>query len=652
MIKKVPATIRLFLKVYLIVISIFFLFRLTLFLTELERVEGEHIIDILNAFLIGVRFDIVISSYIISIPFLIISIIYIIIKDANYYKIGLKIVKYYLIILFLLAFIVSAADIPYFNHFFSRFSVSAFQWIDSPVFVLKMIFQEPRYWLVLIPLIFLFIVFIKLMNKIFFFFRKDKSKINNYIFISSSLLFLLLIFIGIRGRIEKKSPIRIGTAYFCNNPFLNQLGLNPNFTLIRSLLDAQKEENKNISLIEKDIAIHNVQSYLNIHNANSDYPILRYINFNTQKPNKYNVIIIIMESMSASKMSNNGNPNNLTPFLDSISNCGYHFKNAYTSGIHTMNGIFSTLFSFPALFRQHPMKGSSLLKYNGIYSTLKTNGYSTIYFTTHDGQFDNVEGFLKANDCERVISKKDYPKKKVKTTLGVPDDFMFEYSIPILNELSKKKKPFLATFMTASDHGPYYIPKYFTPKTDKITNQIVEYADFSLKKFIQLSSSQKWFDNTIFIFIADHGSPMDNLYEMSIDYHHSPLLFYAPNLITNHQTYDKIASQIDVFPSIMGLLQIPYYNNTLGVDLFRKNRDYAILNADDKYGVIDKNWFLIVKKDRSRSLYKYRDKDLKDYSHIYKDTTEKMDTYAKSNLQVYQYLKNTNKQYVKKRNSQ
>jgi phosphoglycerol transferase MdoB-like AlkP superfamily enzyme len=309
-----------------------------------------------------------------------------------------------------------------------------------------------------------------------------------------------------------------------------------------------------------------------------------------------------------------------------------------------MNGIFSTLFSFPALFRKHPMKENSMVKYRGIYSTLKEQGYSTIFFTTHDGQFDNVEGFLKANDCETVISKPDYPSDRVKTTLGVPDDFMFEFSIPVLNKLSNTGKPFCAAFMTASDHGPYYIPDYFKPHGKEIKKQIVEYADFSLRKFIRMASKEKWFNNTIFVFVADHGAPIDGLYEMSLSYNHTPLIFYAPRIIEDHKTFSNIAGQIDIFPTIMGLLKIPYENNTLGIDLFRENRDYIYFNADDKYGVIDDKWFLIVHEDRSKRLYQYRNRDIHNYANEMKDVVVQMDTYAKSNLQTFQYILKSNKQ--------
>lgn len=506
-----------------------------------------------------------------------------------------------------------------------------------------MILEEPRYWLYVIPFIVSLIIFYKFLRIIFNYKVESYSSSKFSLKIIFSLIFLGFIFIGIRGRIEKKSPIRVGTAYFCNNPFINQLGLNPNFTLIRSLIDSYKEENKSIELMDEKIAIANVQEYLKITNPDPNLPLLRELSFDSASSEKHNVVIIIMESMSAAKMKRHGNTNNLTPFLDSISNEGYYFENAYTSGIHTFNGIFSTLFSFPAIFRQHPMKESSMYKYHGIATTLKHHNYSTIYFTTHDGQFDNIEGFLKSNDFEKVISKKDYPLDKVKTTLGVPDDYMFEFSIPILNELNNLNKPFIAAFMTASDHGPFFIPDYFKPHNSEIHEQIVEYADYSLKKFIQLAAKQKWFNNTIFVFIADHGAPLSAIYDISLDYNHTPLIFYAPEIIKEKIVFSSMAGQIDVYPSVMGLLKLPYSNNTLGVDLFNDKRPYIYFNADDKFGVIDNDWLLIVRKDKFIGLYKYRVKDLKNYANLEPAIVLRMKTYAESNLQSYQYVVSKNK---------
>ncbi len=630
-----------FFKLYVIVILLFGVFRGILFFTELDRIDSTvSIEDIFLSFFMGFRFDMVIASYILILPYLILVIASFFKRE---YKVINRIILYFLLILFSVAFLICAVDIPYFNQFFARFSITAFEWMDSPVFVLKMVVQEPRYWSVLLPFFLLTYIFIYLTNKTFRNFSY-KSNENLYLRIGVYVFFLAIIFLAIRGRIEQKSPIRVGTAYFLNNAFLNQLGLNPNFTLIRSYLDSKKDKNKSIQLMDNKMAISTVQSYFNITNPDKEKPLLRNITFDSTINKKYNVVLVIMESMSAAKMQRHGNKLNLTPFLDSISNKGYYFENAYTAGIHTMNGIFSTLTSYPSLFRQHPMKETSMKKYNGgIFPTLSEKGYSTIYFTTHDGQFDNIEGFLKSNSCERVISKVDYPDEDVKTTLGVPDDVMFDFSLPILDNLSKKEKPFFATLMTTSDHGPYYIPDYFTPKSKDIKDQIVEYADFSIRKFITQASTKEWFENTLFVFIADHGAPIDGLYDMSIDYNHSPLLFYAPSFITEHQTFEKIAGQIDVFPSIMGLLKMPYQNNTLGIDLFSKNRPYIYFNADDKYGVIDNEWFLIVRaEDKAKGLFKYKQKDTKNYATENNDIVEKMDNYAKSNMQTFQYIKDNN----------
>ncbi len=633
--KNIPTVIRQFFLIYVTVLLIFTIFRGILFCTELARVTTDiSTNDIIKSFLMGIRFDLVISGYVLIFPFLISSILSFFKKP---FPIVNEILFYFIFVLFSITFCVCAIDIPYFNQFFSRFTITGFEWLDNPAFVFKMIVEEPRYWFMAVPCLLFIFLFYKILRKILANCTESSTlpiaaKIGIYV------LCFGLIFLGIRGRIEKKSPIRVGTAYFSNNPFLNQLGLNPNFTLIRSFLDSKEERNKTVQLLPDSIAIKNIQQYLNIGHPDKNLPLLRQKNENEIEPNDYNVVLVLMESMSIAKMERGGNTENLTPFLDSLSTKGYYFKNAYSAGIHTFNGIFSSLFSLPALFRQHPMKESSILKYHGIYSTLKEKGYSTAYFTTHDGQFDNVEGFLHANDCETIISQANYPASEIKTTLGVPDKYLFQYAIPILNKLSKKNKPFVATLLTASDHGPYYIPDYFKPRSKEIKKQITEFADYSLRSFIQMASKEKWFKNTIFVFVADHGAPMDNTYDISLDYNHVPLLFYAPKIIKEPKTFDCMAGQIDIFPTIMGLLNQPYGNNTLGIDLLQESRPYIFFNADDKYGVINQDWLLIAKNDGSKKLYKYQNKDTHDYAKEQEEVVEKMNKYAESNLQTSQYI--------------
>jgi|TARA_B100000795_G_C22804731_1_gene444087 phosphoglycerol transferase MdoB-like AlkP superfamily enzyme len=625
--------IFLILKTYLLVLIIFSIFRGILFLSEISRVDFSVVetSTILQAFFMGVRFDIVITGYFMSVP----AIVLLFCETIHYTNEKLrKGMFYWIFVMFTFTFIVAAADIPYFNQFYDRFSIGAFEWFDNLGFVFSMILQEPKYSLVAIPFIILDIVFFILLKKIFVE-KTSGARMSVFANASLSLIVLALIFVGIRGRTSKKSPIRIGTAYFCDNAYLNKLGLNPVFTLMRSYFDSYDNSNDDVQLMDDELAAKKVREYLNITKPLYNSPIARIVTPDSVSTNKPNVVFIIMESMSAGKMGRHGNNKGMTPFLDSLSHKSVYFDNVYSAGKHTFNGIFSTLYSFPAIYRKHTMK--KITEHQGISQTLLGLGYSTSYFTTHDSQFDNVEGFLRGNGFQNITSQKNYPAKEVKTTLGVPDDYLFRYSIPILNDLAKKKEPFFATFMTASDHGPYHIPPYFTPKNENIKDQIVEYADWSLRKFITLSKKEEWFDNTIFVFIADHGAPFNASYDIALNYFHTPLIIYSPSLLKDAKTYKNIGSQIDVFPTIMGVIKQPYINNTLGVDLINEKREYVLINDDDKIGVLDSTYFCVIKEDKLQ-LHKYRNRDTKDYFLEKEDKAKKMEEFGKANIQLYQRM--------------
>ena len=628
-------SIRFILKIYLLALSVFSVFRIMLFLSEFDRIDEKEvaILTIFKSFIMGVRFDIVISGYILILPTLIFLTLELIGFKSKFIK---KFFFYWIYILFTIAFTVSTADIPYFNQFYDRFSVGAFEWMESYKIVISMIFQEPKYFLFIIPFILLEIVFYILLKKIFEQ-ENETQKINFFLNTFVSLIFLAIVFLGIRGRIEEKSPIRIGTAYFSNNSFLNKLGLNPSFTLIRSYLDSKDEDNRVVKFMDDKLAIEMVQKNLGITKTQYNSPIAREVQPDTLLSAQPNVVLIIMESMSAAKMKRHGSTEELTPFLDSLSHNSIYFENIYTAGKHTFNGIFSTLFSFPALYRQHSMKTNN--QYDGISTSLLKNGYSTTYFTTHDSQFDNIEGFLRSNNFQNVISQSDYPVSEVKTTLGVPDDFMFRFSIPKINELSERENPFFVTFMTTSDHSPFYVPEYFQPKAKAIESQIVQYADWSLHQFIQLASKEAWFNNTIFVFVADHGAAIDAKYDISLNYFHTPLIIYAPEIFKGNQVHQKIGSQIDVYPTVMGLIKQKYVNNTLGIDLLNEERKFTIINDDDKVGILDTDYLCIMKNNGAKlELYKYKEQDKSNYFDQEQEKALEMADYAKSNMQVHQIM--------------
>lgn len=605
---RIPAQIKLIFKIYLTGIVLFTLLRLGLFILSYQQLsiisEGKFTL-ILKAFFMGWRFDTVISSYLLAIPLLVLTI-------AEGWKSSKKIIsqftKWYLYLLYPIAFLICFADIPYYLQFGNRFNINAFQWLDSPVFVFKMIFQEPKYWLAILPFILYVFLWIIILKKLFrnyisekTYFETKSLKINTIQFSIINILIFSLLFLGVRGRVEKKSPIRIGTAFFSPYSHINNLGLNPVFTLLRSYLDDVKNRDKEISFMDENQAFEIIQKEFNFEPIEEISPIARQENIG-RNPNNYNIVIVIMESMGAANLERFGNPNKLCPALDTLANNSISFDKAYTTGIHTHNGIFSTLFSLPALPQKHPMNIFPIPEYDGISKTLKENSYKTMFFLTHDEQFDNIGGFLMANNFDKIISQKDYPSKEVVNTLGVPDHIMFDKGIEVL---SKTKEPFFASFLTSTNHGPYEVPKdiNFKPKSSDVKIQTIEYSDWAIGQFIENAKKTDWFENTIFVFVSDHGFHSATPYEISLSYHHTPIIFYSPKIIDSVYSYQGIASQMDIYPSLMHILGHQYINNTLGVNLFETSRNYAPYTNGSNYGAIGDSLLFIKTKESGDRFY-------------------------------------------------
>jgi phosphoglycerol transferase MdoB-like AlkP superfamily enzyme len=641
-IKNTP--IKQLFQVYLVTLGLFTFYRILLFILSYQRVVPmqEHIYDIIGAFWMGIRFDVVITGYVVLLP----SVVWFVFDLISFrHSSVIRGIRVYFSGVFALCFLITTADIPYFMQFFQRFSIGAFDWADHPGFVVSMIIQEPRLLAFIIP----FLLSLYLMHRAFKAIFTPVLATNNptpYPSIIQRMLWysmsIMLIFMGIRGRITQKSPIRIGTAYFSSHPFLNQLGLNPVFTLMRSGLDALNPDNTFLQLMDGEEAALEVRKQLGITTPLHPSPIARWSSYKPVVSDDQweglketpNVVLIIMESMTAAKLKRHGSTRDFTPFLDSLTYESIYFERCYTAGKHTYNGIFSTLFSFPAIFRQHPMKDMN--RYHGLSSALKPYGYQRLFFTTHDGQFDNMEGFLKHNDFDRIYSQKDYPIKEIKTTLGVPDDFMFRFSIPVLERLHQKKQPFLSVYMTSSDHKPYYVPAYYQPRLEAMEEQVVEYADWSLRQFFHMASQQPWFSNTLFVLIADHGAPWGGDYDISLNYHHTPLLYYSPGLGLKPESMQQLCGQIDVYPSVMWLLGLDHINNTLGQNIFQTSSPYVLLNDDDKIGVLGEEYFLIYRKDEPSRLYHHVSGDKQDKSTLMPGIRNEMEIYLKSRLQVLQ----------------
>lgn len=221
---RLPQNIAAVLKCYLVALSLFSIFRIILFCTELSRLDSTaSIANVAVSFLMGIRFDVVIAGYILIVPFVLLTVAYPVLSMEN--QLASKVASWIITTSFVLAglflcaaCLVCAADIPFFNQFFARFNVVAFDWIESPWFVLRMIVQEPRYWLAIIPFAASLYFVLRYLQRIHMHvLNAQKREKHWYWYGAASVVFFIVMIGGIRGRVAVKSPIRVGTAYFCNN---------------------------------------------------------------------------------------------------------------------------------------------------------------------------------------------------------------------------------------------------------------------------------------------------------------------------------------------------------------------------------------------------------------------------------------------------
>lgn len=577
--KRYLYALRYLISIHVLGLILFTAFRLILFLQGYEYLMDEEIsvFTRLEAFVRGLWLDNVVACYISILPLVIVSICSLIgYFGKNLYR-GIHI---FFSVFYVVAFAISAADIPYFAYFFKHINASIFNWFG---------------------------------------------------------------YTGTTCGRMGYNPIKVSAAYYCNNTFLNQLGISPSFNLLRSSLEASKSENREIDLMDEKEAISTVRRELNITDSLPDIsPIARKIE-NPEQPSRKNVVLVFMESMSAELLGHFGNPEHLTPFLDSIAVRSLCFNRFFSAGTHTNHAIHSVLYSYPALMKRNSMKGAVIPFFAGLPTILQDNGYRTLFFMTHESQYDNMNGYLRTNGFDRIFAQEDYPKDKVVNSFGVQDDFLYQYALPILTETADEGQPFFAVLLSISNHPPYVIPKDFKTHSSTDEHRIVEFADHALKEFIDEAKQQEWFDNTIFVFVGDHGKIVGTpRSDMPLSFNHVPLFIYSPSFIEPRQIQD-LGGQVDIAPTILGLLNIDYTDNGFGVNLLQEKRKAAFFTSDDAIGCVNDSLFYIYKPKENQEWLLSQERAIEKGGNIDNPAVcQELREYAFSMLQTAQYLMSNN----------
>ncbi|MBQ9418465.1 MAG: sulfatase-like hydrolase/transferase [Bacteroidales bacterium] len=637
---KKYARFNYLLIVYLLGVLYFTLFRLVE--TWVFCSQAAEPIDMKGLFgyalYTGWRFDTVVSCYILALPALMMLVgEYTRWRARAFYQVA----HYFINVCYTVAFFACAADIPYFCYFYSRLDVVSLTWGDTPDMVLGMIFGEWKYVLALLAFVVVAVswwlatrwVFRRVLDRGLLRAEGEVKPAPLYATIPLALVLIFLTFTGMRGRLNRKSPIRVGTASFCEVPFLNQIGLNPAFTFIKSVEELNKSRNKPVELIaveEAERVWAEQQAWVE-DSALAERAVVL--------PERTNVVLVIMESMATEKTSLAESGQSLTPCLDSLMAGGRLYTNAWSAGIHTYNGIYSSLYGHPAIMHRHTMKQATIFRMCGLPQALRAAGYTTSYFMPHDADFDNMRGFLYNNGFNEVYGQSEYKASEVVGTWGVPDHTLFDYALERGRKAYAEGEPFFTTVMTCSDHSPYVIPEgiSFKAKNSEMNKAIVEYADWSIGRFMRMAEKEPWFGQTLFVFVGDHGAARPCIYDISLPYNHVPILFYAPWCIKASREQAP-AMQLDIAATVLGMLPQGPAARTLGVDLQRISRPYAYFSADDKVGVVSRSgWFYLWRvKEERESLYRMG--ETTDMIGQYADTAAAMRRYAFGMVQLSQQM--------------
>ena len=623
---------------YAIGMLVFTAFRLILFAVYSA---GDGVLDgvtagqVAHAFAIGFRFDTVVSCYILALP------LFAVLVNSFARRGGRAVMRataVWVSMLYSVAFLLAAANIPYFLQFGKPINSSIWNWMGEPSFVIGMIVGERSFLVYLLLLVVVLAVFV-LAVRLWYKFMGHKitscelknltggGKTRCVSMVCISITAAFLCFAGIRGRLAIKAPIKVGTAYFCNNAFLNQLGLNPVFVFLKTTMEMSRDKRDAVAVADPAEALTYAADYFGRTVEGKTWAT--FVD-SAEVVRRKNVVLILLESCNVQLLE----WEDRTPNLNAIVRKSVYFPRAFSAGIHTMNGILASMFGFPAEMEAHPFR--NIRRYTGLPSELRRNGYRTLYFTTHDDQFDNIGGFMLNSDIEQIFAQKDYPMSEVRSNLGVPDDYMFGYAVDKISELWEGDgKPFFATLLTASNHQPYIVPEYFTPKDGTVKEQIVEYSDWALGQFFAKTEQQPWYGNTIFVLVGDHGAwRFNNLYDVSLTHHQVPLVFYEPGLEHEARVMPSVAAQTDIMPTVMGRLGLAYRDESFGFDLYKHCRDMVCFSSDDSYSCVDSVHYYVNRLDGRVSLYNYAAESPVDSIDFYRDKAARMDEFARNVIQA------------------
>lgn len=501
-------------------------------------------------FLVGSWFDLITLSFF-YLPFIIVCTLPLPDFVEEYRKIG-RIICYLPVTV--LIFFLNAWDVAFFSFTRKRVSFNYFKFLfsENEAGGLAVDYMTEFWWLILLFILSLVFIF-------YLFFKSKFLKIKMKRWYSWSL-FLMILFASIitgRGGFQLK-PIDILEVTKYTEVKNAPAALNSAFTILKTINYNELERKKYFSNQQAKQIFNPVQ-------------VTNELGFLSPKNN---VVLIIFESFGSMYVGPN-NKESFTPYFDSVLIQSMYFEHAVSNGQSSMDAVPAIIASIPSWMKESFILSSyNLNQYNSLPNILGEFGYSSAFFHGTTNGSMRFDSYAAAAGFDRYYGRTEYGNDAhFDGTWGIPDHHFLPWSIDKMNGM---KEPFLSTIFTYSSHHPYTIPQDFKRPLRAGVDPICEslnYADYAFKDFWEKAKRQKWFENTLFVFCADHVGPTKRKDRGNLEWSFKiPIAFYHTSgklpVIKSNETLQ----QIDIMPTIIDLLGVNTSYFSVGSSYFSQNR--------------------------------------------------------------------------------
>lgn len=299
--------------------------------------------------------------------------------------------------------------------------------------------------------------------------------------------------------------------------------------------------------------------------------LMRHVNAGGVLP-RPNVVLISVESLGAEFLGSWGDRRGLTPNLDALARDSLVLGNVFATGNRTVRGLEALSLSIP------PTPGQSIVKRPGnrhlatLGAVFEDAGYESLFLYGGYGYFDNMNTYFSTNDYQ-VFDRTAIRPEVIhhENIWGVADEDLFDSAIERFDRIHANGKPFFAHLMTTSNHRPYTYPAgRIDIPSGSGREGAVKYTDWAIGHLMEVARQKPWFDDTLFVITADHGANARGAGAIPVASYRIPAMFYAPRWIAPRR-HDRLASQIDIPPTLLGLIGLPYDSKYMGFDLLRSS---------------------------------------------------------------------------------